>query len=74
MLLLQRKIIILYTSFDMVKELSMFNLLKVICAVVESGISKYYAVEWILRVYKLKVVGTEDGSELTFQATRVDYK
>lgn len=38
MLLLQRKIIILYTSFDMVKELSMFNLLKVIRAVVESGI------------------------------------
>lgn len=73
MLLLQRKIIILYTSFDMVKELSMFNLLKIIRAVVESGISKYYAVEWILRVYK-KVVGTEDGSELTFQATRVDYK
>lgn len=44
----------------------MFNLLKVICVVVEFGILKYYVVEWIFCVYKFKVVGIEDGIELIF--------
>lgn len=52
----------------------MFNLSKVIRAVAEFGILKYYAVEWMLCAFELKVAGTKDDDKLRFQAARVDDK
>lgn len=50
----------------------MFNLSKVNGAVAKFGILKYYAVEWMLCAFKLKVAGIKGDDKLRFQAASVD--